>query len=179
MRHHSEPLNATIFRTRLGWMTIFGRAETLTRLHFGATSQREARRRAEEEMGGDLCFTDWNPELVMRLQRYAAGEGDDFRDVKVDTTGLTQFSRKVLTRCRKIPAGETTTYGQLAEKVGSPGAARAVGSVMSRNRIPIVIPCHRVVGSNGKLTGFTAPGGCDMKRRMLELEASCCELAEA
>ena len=71
--------------------------------------------------------------------------------------------------CRAIPRGETLTYGQLAAKAGYPGAARAVGQVMARNCLPLLIPCHRVVGSNG-LHGFSAPGGLATKQRLLEIE---------
>jgi methylated-DNA-[protein]-cysteine S-methyltransferase len=64
------------------------------------------------------------------------------------------------------------TYGQLARRVGSPAAARAVGSTMARNRLPLVIPCHRVVGSGGQLRGFSAPGGVAVKQRLLQMEAA-------
>ena len=77
----------------------------------------------------------------------------------------------VIKNCRRIGWGETLTYGQLAEAAGSPRAARAVGTVMSGNRFPIIVPCHRVVSSTGnRFGGFTAPGGVPMKKRMLKLE---------
>ncbi len=173
MRSEHEPLNGDIFRTKLGWITILGRGEVLAGLQFGAATKEEARRRVTAEFGEDIAFTKWNEPLATRLTEFAAGDGgaDDFRDVKIDMTSLPQFTRRVLQACRKIAPGETATYQQLATQVGSPGAARAVGGVMAKNRIPIVIPCHRVLGTGGKLTGFSAPGGCDTKRRMLDLEA--------
>jgi methylated-DNA-[protein]-cysteine S-methyltransferase len=76
----------------------------------------------------------------------------------------------VLRELARVPYGETTTYGALANRVGHPRAARAVGTVMHRNRIPIVLPCHRVVGSTGDLTGYA--GGLDRKRMLLELESA-------
>ena len=76
----------------------------------------------------------------------------------------------MLKRLSRVPYGETTTYGELARHVGHPRAARAVGTVMNRNRIPIVLPCHRVVGSTGELTGYA--GGLDVKRALLELEGA-------
>jgi methylated-DNA-[protein]-cysteine S-methyltransferase len=76
----------------------------------------------------------------------------------------------VLDELARVPYGETTTYGALAHRVGQPTAARAVGTVMHRNRIPIVLPCHRVVGSDGDLTGYA--GGLDRKRTLLELEGA-------
>lgn len=170
----TESRYATIFRTKLGWMTIVGGEQGLSRLHFGAPTRAEGLARIHEDHEGDLDFADWNPSLVERLQEYAAGERDDFLDVVVEEAGRTEFAGRVLAECRQISPGTTATYGELAARVGSPGAARAVGSVMARNRVPIVIPCHRVVGSNGQLTGFSAPGGCDTKRQMLELEAGSC-----
>jgi methylated-DNA-[protein]-cysteine S-methyltransferase len=83
----------------------------------------------------------------------------------------TAFQTKVLDETRKIAFGETATYGELADRVGSPRAARAVGTVMASNRVPIIIPCHRVIASGGKLGGFSAPQGVDLKSRMLAFEA--------
>jgi methylated-DNA-[protein]-cysteine S-methyltransferase len=88
----------------------------------------------------------------------------------LDLTELTDFQRRVSLACRQIAWGNTCTYGELATRIGSPRAARAVGSVMARNRLPIVIPCHRVLGTAGRLGGYSAPGGLDTKRRLLQLE---------
>jgi methylated-DNA-[protein]-cysteine S-methyltransferase len=112
----------------------------------------------------------WVAELVARLEAYAVGEQVSFDDVPVDLSHLTAFQLKVVRACRKISRGKTRTYGDLAAAAGSPGASRAVGSVMANNRLPIVVPCHRVVGAGGSIGGFSAPDGLDMKRRMLALE---------
>ena len=77
---------------------------------------------------------------------------------------------QVVRACRKIGRGRTRTYGELAAAAGSPGASRAVGSVMAKNRFPIIVPCHRVVGAGGSLGGFSAPTGLNLKERMLALE---------
>jgi O-6-methylguanine DNA methyltransferase len=82
----------------------------------------------------------------------------------------TEFEKKVLMACMEIPAGETLTYGQLAEKAGYPKAARAVGSVLAKNKLPLIIPCHRVVRADGKIGNFSAPGGTKLKKRMLNYE---------
>lgn len=89
----------------------------------------------------------------------------------LDWRGVTPFYREVLERCAQIPAGQTLTYGQLAARAGRPRAARAVGSAMARNRWPLIVPCHRVVGSDGRLTGYSGAGGIETKRRLLGLEA--------
>jgi methylated-DNA-[protein]-cysteine S-methyltransferase len=76
----------------------------------------------------------------------------------------------VLEEARRIPAGETVTYGELAARAGSPGAAREVGQAMARNRFPIIVPCHRVLAANGGFGGFSAPGGLESKARLLTIE---------
>lgn len=87
-----------------------------------------------------------------------------------DWTGITPFRRAVMEECARIPAGETITYGQLAERVGRPGAARAVGRVMATNPFPFIVPCHRVVGSDGTLHGYG--GGLDKKAKLLTREGA-------
>jgi methylated-DNA-[protein]-cysteine S-methyltransferase len=109
-------------------------------------------------------------DVVDRLERYAAGEKVSFADVSLDLSHLTSFQQRVVRACRKIGRGKTKTYGDLAAAVGAPGAARAVGSVMAKNRLPIIVPCHRVVASGGSLGGFSAPTGLTLKQRMLALE---------
>jgi methylated-DNA-[protein]-cysteine S-methyltransferase len=81
-----------------------------------------------------------------------------------------QFAQKVLKTCMKIPPGQTLTYSQLAKKAGFPRAARAVGSVLAKNKLPLIIPCHRVVRADGKIGNFSAPGGTATKKKMLEYE---------
>lgn len=119
--------------------------------------------RADEQLADDV---------LDRLLRYADGEPVDLRNVPVTVDHLSTFQRRVVKACRAIPAGERRTYGELAAAAGSPGAARAVGSVMANNRFPLIVPCHRVVASGGKLGGFSSPQGLAMKRRLLELETA-------
>jgi methylated-DNA-[protein]-cysteine S-methyltransferase len=100
------------------------------------------------------------------------GASLDLRFVGLDERGIDDFRRAVYAATRAIPAGSTVTYGEIARSIGRPDAARDVGAALARNPFPIVVPCHRVVGANGKLTGFSAPGGLATKRRMLELEGA-------
>jgi O-6-methylguanine DNA methyltransferase len=118
----------------------------------------------------DLQSNDLKSKLMERLIRREQGERDDFLDLSLPLNDRTQFQRLVLACCRAIPWGETRTYGQLAREAGSPGAARAVGQVMATNRLPLIVPCHRVVSANGGLGGFSAPSGIDLKRRLLQHE---------
>ena len=106
-------------------------------------------------------------DIKKQLREFFQGKTKSFK-LNLDIGYLPAFKQKVLKECRKIPYGKTTTYGHLAKKAGSPKAARAVGRIMAANPISLVIPCHRVVGSNGSLTGYG--GGLDMKKRLLAME---------
>lgn len=97
------------------------------------------------------------------------GEAEDFSSVPINLGGLPEFERGVLEETRRIPMGETRTYGELATAIGAPGAARAVGGALGRNPIPIIVPCHRVLAAGGG-GGFSAPGGLTTKIRILEIE---------
>lgn len=109
-------------------------------------------------------------DLARRLGRVLAGERVAFDDVTLEMSGIPGFHERIYALLRRVPAGETLSYGELAARAGSPGAARAVGQAMARNRWPIVVPCHRVLRSGGRLGGFSAPGGIAFKRVLLEAE---------
>ncbi|MGX7677216.1 methylated-DNA--[protein]-cysteine S-methyltransferase [Plantactinospora sp. DSM 117369] len=108
------------------------------------------------------------PAAVAQLRAYFAGELTEFA-VPLSVRRGSEFERAVWTEMSKIPYGETRTYGEVAAAVGDPGAARAVGVACNRNPIPVIVPCHRIVGAGGKLVGFG--GGLPRKRQLLELEA--------
>ena len=108
-------------------------------------------------------------EVRRELDQYFAGERTRF-DVAVDRRLIGDFARKVLGATARVPFGRTTTYGEVATKIGSPRAARAVGNALGSNPIPIVIPCHRVLRSGGALGGYG--GGVDRKQRLLRLEGA-------
>ena len=108
-------------------------------------------------------------EVKRELDEYFAGERTAF-DLAVDIERLSPFNRSVLEELAHVPYGSLTTYGTLAGRAGRPRAARAVGTIMNRNPIPIVLPCHRVVGSTGSLVGYA--GGLDRKKTLLRLEGS-------
>lgn len=105
-------------------------------------------------------------EVIRQLRAYFAGELENF-DLDLAPEG-TPFQQKVWNELLKIPYGETISYGELAKRIGNPNASRAVGLANGSNPIPIIIPCHRVIGSNGKLTGYG--GGLPIKERLLALE---------
>ena len=108
--------------------------------------------------------------LPERIQRYADGERIDFSDVRLDLDGVPEFNRQAYAELLKIGYGETTTYGAIARTLGDVTLSRAVGTAMGQNPIPLIIPCHRVMGANDKPVGFSSPGGVTTKMRMLALE---------
>ncbi len=107
--------------------------------------------------------------VKQQLEEYFRGERSEF-DLPVDLTPLQGFGRRVLTELARVPYGTVITYGALARQAERPKAARAVGTVMNRNPVPIVLPCHRVIGSTGKLVGYG--GGIERKEALLRLEGA-------
>jgi len=108
--------------------------------------------------------------IIERVYKHLQGELQDFRDVRVDLDGVSPFVREVCEAARKIPAGQTVTYRDLAAALGHPAAARAVGRALGKNPIPLLIPCHRVQATNGRPGGFSAHGGRATKARLLAIE---------
>jgi methylated-DNA-[protein]-cysteine S-methyltransferase len=129
------------------------------------------------ESGFELGREDDRDPVLMQaareLREYFAGERREF-SVPLDFTG-TEFQNKVWHALRSIPFGETRSYGELAAQIGAPKASRAVGAANGRNPIPIILPCHRVIGSSGSLTGFG--GGLPMKKQLLAHEQTRSQLA--
>ena len=147
----------TIYDSPLGPLTLVGGAGGLTALHF-------------PEDGAILDDGDSSPasfdDAIRQLDEYFAGRRDRF-DLELDLGG-TPFQRAVWDALRQVPSGATTTYAQLALAVGRPAAVRAVGAAVGRTPVPIVVPCHRALGSDGSLTGYR--GGLERKRALLDLE---------
>ncbi len=159
------------FETAFGWCAMVGSRDVLIALAFGHRTAAKAVDWLDPDL--TLCArkSSWNHSLTSRIAAMFEGEPDDFRDVVIDESHLTPFGRRVISACRRISWGHTTSYGKLARQAGSAGAARAVGQVMAFNRTPLIVPCHRVVASRGQLGGFSAPRGSTMKRRLLSLES--------
>jgi methylated-DNA-[protein]-cysteine S-methyltransferase len=126
----------------------------------------EQRHRPPEESFGERDETPFGAAMD-QLEAYFAGELKEFT-LELRLNG-TEFQRRVWDQLRRIPYGETRSYGDLADALGSPGASRAVGLANGKNPIGIVVPCHRVVGANGGLTGYG--GGLDRKQRLLDFES--------
>jgi methylated-DNA-[protein]-cysteine S-methyltransferase len=158
---------ATVFETAWGFVAAVANERGLLRLSLPVPTAARALAAAGAERRGA------EPALLAavrgEVQRYFEGERVAL-DFPTDLDGLTPFHRRVLLAARQIPYGETRSYGWLAHRVGRSRAARAVGQAMAGNPVPLIIPCHRVVGADGRLVGFG--GGLDLKRRLLALESS-------
>lgn len=149
------------FDTPIGELLLAGEDNALTMIGFPKGSMRR-------DPESDWIFNEQPFEEVRRqLSEYFAGERKDF-DLPLGLSG-TEFQVSVLEALQDIPYGETTSYGVIAKRIGRPKAVRAVGAANGRNPIPIIVPCHRVIGSSGDLTGFG--GGLDTKEALLRLEA--------
>jgi len=106
------------------------------------------------------------------LVRYFESGREPPDRIRLDLDGVGEFRRRVYEALRAIPPGDTVTYAELARRIGKPGAHRSVGTALARNPVPVFVPCHRVVRSDGGLGGFTAEGGVELKARMLALEGA-------
>ncbi len=104
--------------------------------------------------------------------RLFEGADERFEGLTLDTVGVPEFNQRVYDVTSSIPPGRTMTYGEIATRLGQPGAAQAVGRALGDNPFPIVVPCHRVLAADGSMHGFSAPGGVRTKRRMLQIEGA-------
>jgi len=172
-RKDGESREICAFSTALGWMAIQGSSGRLEALTFGHASEDKALNALLGFPTLNLSIRRWNDPLIRRLQAYAEGERESFRDIAIDWRPYTAFQRQVMEACREIPWGGVISYAELARRAGHAGAARAVGRCMAANRVPLVVPCHRVVGADGRLCGYSGPGGLETKQRLLELEGAC------
>jgi methylated-DNA-[protein]-cysteine S-methyltransferase len=111
-------------------------------------------------------------ELKAALRRYEARQDPAWPDLPFDFSGMSEFQQAAVEELRRIPPGATRTYGEMAALLGRPKGAQAVGRAMGANPFPVLYPCHRVVGANGAMTGFSASGGIAMKKALLRLEGA-------
>ena len=158
----------TTFQTAMGWVGILASERGLLAVTLLHPTEAATRRELGSEVEWAECAGSALSGLVKRLEAYFSGEKVDFPD-ELDFSGATPFQKRIWQAARLIPYGETRSYLWIAEKIGKPGAARAVGQALGKNPLFIIVPCHRVVASDGGLGGFG--GGLQMKRRLLSMES--------
>ena len=162
-----------LFATAIGSCGIAWRGGVVVATRLPDARPETTRARLAERTGG----REGTPPQAIRdaiaaITALLDGERIDLADIPCDLSGADPFQAKVYTTARAVPPGETTTYGAIAARLGDRRLARAVGRALGRNPLPILVPCHRVVGANGKLTGFSATGGVATKLRMLAIEGA-------
>lgn len=159
-----------LFETALGWVGVVVEADGRARR---ASLPAASRLQALESIGPDLGSSVYDVEAATEIRdmvmRYCEGEAVDLTRLPVDVDDAPAFFRRAWAACRSIPSGETRSYAWLAERAGNARAARVAGQAMAKNRLPLLVPCHRVVGSDGSLHGFGG-GGLPLKACLLELE---------
>ena len=162
-------LKYIIFNTDTGWVGILASARGL----LGITLPQRSAEEANQLLGDGANHATWSPrlsdDLMERLKAYFNGHKVTFAD-ELNLCQTTAFQRKVWEITRLIPYGETRSYAWVAQQISRPQSAQAVGQALARNPLPIIIPCHRVVTSDGRLGGYS--GGLEMKRYLISLEAS-------
>ena len=155
------------FTTRYGTGIVYATDQGIVKVEIPDVSRVDA---AQHGVSPAFSSSEITIRAVHKLQKYFEGEQIDFADTPVVLEGITPFRQKVLTATQNLKYGDICSYGQLAAECGSPHAARAVGGALAANPVPIIIPCHRVVASSGRLTGFSAPGGILTKMALLRME---------
>jgi methylated-DNA-[protein]-cysteine S-methyltransferase len=112
----------------------------------------------------------WITDLTTKIKNHFSGKPQNFKNVPLNTETFTEFTKSVYDAARHIPPGKTCSYQEIAKKIGRPKASRAVGTALGKNPFLLIVPCHRVITSTGKLGGFSAFGGIEMKQKILEIE---------
>ena len=167
-QENSRDRFAAEFETDMGTMfAVVNAAGALVRLTFGREGTKQSLEADAKRSKGVLYWNEKNcADTISQVRQYLAGERKEF-DLSLEFEG-TDFQKQVWSELVRIPYGHTMSYGELAKKIGRPSSSRAVGAANGANLIAIVVPCHRVIGANGKLTGYAF--GVDAKERLLSLE---------
>ena len=160
-----------IFETRWGHFGLAGIESILCRTCLAAPKRRQTETHLLRDLPGAQFDKTFLKSLQGQIAAYYEGECVNFSpEIPVSLDSFRAFGASVLKKCRQLQFGQTISYAGLAGKSGRPAASRAVGSTLAKNPLPLIIPCHRVLRTDGGLGGFSAPGGIAVKKKMLELE---------
>jgi len=161
-----------VFDTAAGSCGLAWSPEGLTQVQLPEVTAAATDARLARRSGAPRCDAPpaWIAGIADRMGSYFEGVENDFTDVALDQRGISAFNARVYTALRDFGWGQVTSYGALADAIGEPGAARAIGAAMGANPWPLIVPCHRVLAASGRIGGFSAHGGQDTKRHMLQLE---------
>ena len=170
LKENQHPTSYSIFKTNIGWCGVVTHKKELRRIFIGYKSYNQLIRQITEEFGKDLKKIPSSGEFIKKITLYCSGKKISFDSCKIEWHSLTTFQTKVLRGAMKIPYGTVSTYCKLAKTIGHPNSSRAVGNALSKNPFPLIVPCHRVVRSDGKIGGFSAGGGKELKEKLLRME---------
>jgi len=161
-----------VFDTAIGWCGIAWRADAIVGCQLpGMDRDATLRRLAQNHPDCDECAPpDWVVRVIVRVQALLEGKRDSLADVPLDMANEPDFNQRVYEITRAIAPGRTLTYGEVAQKIGEPNSARAVGQALGHNPFAPIVPCHRVLGAGNTGVGFSATGGVNTKLKMLEIE---------
>jgi methylated-DNA-[protein]-cysteine S-methyltransferase len=159
-----------LIETDLGWFGLAWSPQGITRAYLPGDDPRAMRARLDRHGPETVEGPAFVADAGRLITEYAFGQPVSFVSLPLDLSGVSDFNRRVYEDILRLEWGETTTYGDIAWRLGDVGLSRAVGQAMGSNPIPLIIPCHRVLGNGGKPGGFSAPGGREAKLRMLALE---------
>jgi methylated-DNA-[protein]-cysteine S-methyltransferase len=169
-------LKYVIFKTKWGFFGLLANKKGLLKSVLPHASHKAVKKYLLVGMFGSAKEDkELYPELQKAIKAYYDSDNDDYADFAERFSApicleASEFAQKILKNCMTIRPGQTITYSQLAERAGFPKASRAVGTVLAKNQLPLIIPCHRVIRSDGKIGSFSAPGGIETKKKMLEHE---------
>ena len=164
----------TLFETPVGLCGLAWSDEGIRGLQLPEGNERETRRRLAAPFSATVPFaaTGEAAKAIAQIEALLRGDPTDLESLVLDLHGVPQFNASVYAVARRIPPGRTTTYGDIARRLGSVGLSRAVGRALGQNPFAIIVPCHRVVSAAGTLGGFSAHGGAETKVRLLALEGA-------
>jgi len=163
----------TIFLTSWGWAGFAADQKGLRIFILPEEREEDVFLKIKKELKCNNLFEDnkgWES-LIKKVKEYYTGKKVDFTDYQLNLDNYTSFQKKILQTVKKIPYGEIRSYKEVAEAAGYPRACRAVGNTMRNNRLPLIVPCHRVIKSDGGLGGFSGKEGIALKRKMIDLES--------
>jgi methylated-DNA-[protein]-cysteine S-methyltransferase len=168
----TPPQGFTLFETAIGWCAIAWGPRGVLGVQLPETDEAATRARLQRRFP-DARETSPQADVqgaILQIVHLLRGQAEDLAPIKLDMEGVAAFDVRVYAIARAIPPGQTRTYGEIARELGLPDQAREVGQALGKNPFPIIVPCHRVLGADGKAGGFSAPGGIDTKLRMLSIE---------
>jgi methylated-DNA-[protein]-cysteine S-methyltransferase len=164
----------TLFDTPIGTCSLVWKDDRIVGLRLPEASPAATRARIERRWpeAVEQSPTPAMQSVIDRVLELLSGKAIDLSDVPLDFGALPEFHQRAYAIARTIPAGQTMTYGEIARRLGMPHESREVGQAMGKNPVAIIMPCHRVLGADGKMGGFSANGGVATKRRILEIEGA-------